>query len=190
MKMLVKIVVVLVAIVSVAMVAAMFTKKDYTLKREIAINKPSQDVFQYIRYLRNQEAYSKWLSLDPDTKINYKGSVDGTPGAILAFSSRDNKAGTGEWETTSVVENKRINFELRFLEPFTFTANGHMAVDSLSPTQTKLEWVYNSGMKWPMNIMLLFMDMDKIVGNDIAISLGNIKTNLETKWKGETAYSN
>ena len=79
---------------------------------------------------------------------------------------------------------------MRFLEPFTFTANGHMAVDSLSPTQTKLEWVYNSGMKWPMNIMLLFMDMDKIVGNDIAISLGNIKTNLETKWKGETAYSN
>ena len=177
--MIVKIVVVVVAIVSLALVVAMFTKKKYTLTREVTIRQSPQQVYEYMKLLKNQKSYSKWLSLDPDTKIGIKGGEDGTPGAVLTFESKSSKAGTGEWEITGLSEGKKVDFELRFLAPYQFTANGHFAVQPVGADLTKLVWVYNSGMDWPKNFVLLFMDMDKIIGGDIAESLGKVKQNLE-----------
>ena len=178
--MVLKIIVVLVAIISVALVVAMFSKNKYSLSREVTINKPRQEVYDYLKLLHNQKAFSKWLSLDPDTEISYKGAADGTSGAILTFNSKDKKAGRGEWEMKRLSATERIDFELRFLAPYNFTANGYFALsDTGAPGETKVLWVYNSGMKWPANFMLLFLDMDKIIGNDIAESLANLKHNLE-----------
>lgn len=174
-----KIVVVMVAIVSVAAVVALFTKNKYTLTREVVINRAKPDVFNFIKLNKNQKLYSKWLSLDPETKIELRGTEDGTPGSILAFDSKDKKAGKGEWETTKVQEYERVEFELRFLEPFAFVANGYFATEELSADHTRITWVYNSGMDWPMNFMLLFLDMDKLVGNDIQSSLVTLKAKLE-----------
>lgn len=178
--MIIKILVVLVAFISVAAVVALFTKNKYTLARDIVINKPKQEVFDYVKLNKNQKSYSKWLSLDPNTKIEFRGAEDGTPGSILAFASKDKKAGTGEWEIKKITEGERVDFELRFLEPFVFTANGHFSIEAIVPSQTKVNWVYNSGMDWPMNFMLLFLDMDKIIGKDIQTSLVTLKSKLET----------
>ena len=175
----IKIVVVLVAIVSVAAVVALFTKNKYTLTRNIVINRSKPEVFNFIKLNKNQKSYSKWLSLDPNTKIELRGAEDGTPGAILAFESKDQKAGKGEWETKKVQEYERVEFELRFLEPFEFVANGYFSTQEITGGQTRITWVYNSGMDWPMNFMLLFLDMDKIVGNDIQVSLASLKSQLE-----------
>ena len=175
-----KIVVTILAMVSVAAVVAMFTKDQYTLKREIVINMPKGHVFDFIKLNQNQTLYSKWLRLDPDTKIKLSGAQDGTPGAILAFESKNSKVGRGEWEIKRVQQDERVEFELRFLEPFEFVANGYFATEVLSPHQTRVMWVYNSGMKWPMNFLLLFLDMDKLVGNDIQSSLVSMKAELET----------
>ncbi|MNK04827.1 Polyketide cyclase / dehydrase and lipid transport [compost metagenome] len=177
MKMIIKIIVVIIAIVSVCMVIAMFSKSKYTLTREIIINRSVADVFDYVRYLKNQPEYNKWLLLDPNTKIGYKGQPDGSPGAILTFESKNSKAGKGEFEIKRVTAGERLDFEIRFLA---FTANGSIAAKALSPNSTRLTWIYNSGMNWPVNFMLLFMDMDKIIGNDIAESLRNIKRRLES----------
>jgi hypothetical protein len=179
MKMIIKILVVIVAIVSVAAVVAMFTRNKYTLKRDVIVKKPKDEVFHFIKLNRNQTHYSKWLSFDPETRIDFFGAEDGQPGAILAFASKDKRTGKGEWETRRIVEGERVEFELRFLEPFQFTANGHFSTEAVSPTETKVTWVYNSGMDWPMNFMLLFLDMEKVVGNDIQTSLSTLKVRLE-----------
>lgn len=163
MKTFIKILVVLVAVTSVAFVVAMFSKNKYTLVREIVINRPIGEVFAYIKLLKNQQAYSKWLSLDPATKIGYKGAPYGMPGYIMTFNSKSRKAGIGEWENVQIVENEMVTFNLRFLKPFPFVANGHMAVKAEASAQTRLTWEYNSGMKWPANFMLLFMDIYNII---------------------------
>ncbi|WP_374172739.1 SRPBCC family protein [Flavobacterium tructae] len=173
----VKIITVLVAIVSIALVVAMFTKNKYTIRREIIVHKPKAEVFDFIKLNRNQKLYSKWLLLDPATKIDITGT-DGTAGSVLTFESKHHKTGKGEWEIKKV-ENNRIDFELRFLAPYVFTANGHMQTETLAGNQTKLIWIYNSGMNWPKNFMLLFFDMDKIIGADVEESLTNIKTIVE-----------
>lgn len=176
---LVKILVALLAITATACVVAMFTKKNYTLSREIIINKPTDVVFDFVRFNKNQQLYSVWLSLDSGTNIELSGAEDGTSGALLSFASKSHKTGTGTWEIKKIEAGKRVDFQLRFLAPFKFVADGYFATEPVTPGKTRLSWVYNSGMNWPMNFMLLFMDMDKIVGNDIETSLTNIKTILE-----------
>ncbi len=111
--------------------------------------------------------------------LNTKEQQIEQPVQRFIFDSKSDKTGRSEYEIKKVVDGKKVEFELRFLAPFVFTANGYMATEQVTPTQTKITWIYNSGMNWPMNFMLLFLDMDKWIGNDVAESLGNIKRNLE-----------
>jgi len=116
--------------------------------------------------------------LDPDTKIDFTGT-DGEPGFILAFNSKNKKAGKGEQEIKKVIPGEKVEYELRFLEPFQFVATGYTRTDSIGENQTGVKWVYNSGMKYPMNFLLLFMDMEKIIGKDAEETLVNMKRKIE-----------
>jgi hypothetical protein len=173
------VIIIVLAVTVAAAATAMLTPAHYTLKRTIVVSSPIASVFDFIRFNRNQKRYSKWLSLDPNTTITLKGKEDGTPGAILAFESQNKKAGTGEWETMRIEHNSSIDFELRFFKPFNFTASGQFRTEILSDSKTRIPWIYRGGMKRPMNIMLLFLDMDKLVGNDIKASLEMLKRQLE-----------
>ena len=51
MKMIKIILLVLVAIVVIALIAAAFMKKDFNIEKEVTINKPRQEVFDYIKVL-------------------------------------------------------------------------------------------------------------------------------------------
>jgi uncharacterized membrane protein len=37
--------------------------KDFSEERDIVVEKPVDEVFEYIRYLRNQDSYSDWAGL-------------------------------------------------------------------------------------------------------------------------------
>ena len=60
MKILKKILIVIAIIIAIPLVVALFVKKDYAVEREIVINKPKQDVWEYVKYIKNQDYYSKW----------------------------------------------------------------------------------------------------------------------------------
>ncbi len=54
-----------------------------------------------------------------------------------------------------------------------------MTTQSVQRDQTKVQWSFQSEMKYPMNVMLLIMNIEKLLGNDLEISLANLKRNLE-----------
>lgn len=180
MKILKKIVIVLLLIVAVLLITALFLKKDYAVKREITINKPKQEVFDYIKYLRNQNNFSKWAMMDPLMTKTYQGT-DGTVGFISAWDSKADSVGKGEQEIIKIEEGKRIDFEIRFIKPFESKDKAYMITDSLSSTATKVIWGFDGHMNYPMNLMLLCMDFDKMLGGDLAIGLQRLKTKLETE---------
>lgn len=68
MKILKKILIAIVAIIAIALITALFVKKEYAIERTISINKPKEAVFNYIKYLKNQDTYSKWAMMDPNMK--------------------------------------------------------------------------------------------------------------------------
>ncbi|UIR54997.1 SRPBCC family protein [Sphingobacterium sp. SRCM116780] len=179
MKILKRILIGLLVLVAILLVTALFIKKDYAVKREITINKPNQEVFDYIKYLRNQDFFSKWAMMDPNMQKTYSGT-DGTVGFISAWDSKLDSVGKGEQEILKIDNGKRIDFEIRFIKPFESKDKAYMITEPVSPTATKVSWGFDGHMNYPMNLMLLCMDFDKMLGGDLEVGLQRLKTNLET----------
>jgi uncharacterized protein YndB with AHSA1/START domain len=167
-------------LIAIPLIVALFVKKDYEVEREITIDKPKEEVFDYVKFLKNQDNYSKWATMDPDMKKTYSGT-DGTVGFVSAWDSDNKDVGKGEQEIKKITEGERIDFELRFFEPFESTEPAYMTTESVSGNQTKVKWGFNGHMDYPMNIMMLFMDFEKIIGDDLDTGLKNLKSVLEAK---------
>lgn len=180
MKLLKKIVIVLAILIAIPLVIALFVKKDYAVERTVVINKPKQEVFDYLKYLKNQDNFSKWASMDPQMKKTYRGT-DATPGFVSAWESDNKDVGTGEQEIKKIIEGERIDYELRFIKPFESTEQAFITTTSVGDDQTKVTWGFNGHMKYPMNIFMLFMDFEKMIGDDFQTGLDKLKIIMEKK---------
>ncbi|HMZ24012.1 MAG TPA: polyketide cyclase, partial [Saprospiraceae bacterium] len=60
-------------VISVVLMIGIFMDKNYHVERTITINTPAYEVFDYIRYLKNLDAYSFWSKIDPEMKRRYEG---------------------------------------------------------------------------------------------------------------------
>jgi uncharacterized protein YndB with AHSA1/START domain len=152
--------------------------KEYAVEREVIINQPKDSVFAYIKYLKNQDNFSVWAKTDPKMKKTFTG-VDGTVGAISAWESNDENVGVGEQEIKKFTKGERIDFELRFKIPMEATEDAYITTEAISTTETKVKWGFNGGMDYPMNLMLPFFQMDKVIGNDLQTGLDTLKMILE-----------
>lgn len=173
-----RILLVLAILLTVVVIAALFMNDKFAVKREITINKNKQEVFDYIKCLKNQNNFSTWSRKDPKMKKTFKGT-DATVGFVSAWDSKVDGIGKGEQEITKIVDGKRIEFDLRFKEPMEARNFAYMTTTKVADTKTKVEWGFSGKMNWPMNFMLLFIDMDKMVGKDFQEGLDNLKVILE-----------
>jgi hypothetical protein len=178
MKVIKWILIVLVVIIGIPMLIAAFSKKDYKVEREVVINKPKQVVYDYVKYLKNQNDYSRWAKIDPNMKKTFRGT-DGTVGFVSAWESDNKDVGKGEQEIKAMKEGERIDYEIRFIEPFASIGNAYMTTEAVSDNQTKVKWCFSGHMSWPMNFMMVVMDMDKAIGGDLTTGLNNLKGILE-----------
>lgn len=181
MKTLKTILIVLLIIILIPLVTAIFVKKGYAVERDIVINKPKSEVFDYIKYLKNQSDYSKWSSLDPDMKTEFRG-VDGTVGFVSAWESEQDNVGKGEQEITGIVEGQRVDYEVRFLEPFESKSPAYLITDSIGQDQTRVTWGFSGKMQYPFNLMNLFVNMEEALGEDFELGLYNMKAIMEHEY--------
>ena len=178
MKIIKKILIGLVVLFVLTLVIGIFVKKEYTVERTITINKPKQEVFDYIKSLKNQNNFSVWAQRDPNIKQEFHGT-DGTVGFISSWDSDKKDVGKGEQEITKIDEGNRIDFALRFIKPMEGNATAYMTTEQTAEAQTNVKWAFEGKMGYPMNTMLLFMNMDKMLGPDLEQGLANLKTILE-----------
>ena len=150
-------------IVALLLVVALFVKKQYGLVREIQIIQPKSIVFDYLKLLRNQDYFNVWSSKDPEMKKGFLGT-DGTVGCVSTWESILKDVGKGEQEIKKIEEGVRIDFELRFIEPFASTSSAWFKTESLGKNLTKVTWGFSGKMNYPLNLMLLTMDMEKMLG--------------------------
>ena len=87
--------------------------------------------------------------------------------------------GVGEQEILNTFDGERIDFELRFLRPFEATEPADMVTESIAVNQTLVKWGFSDHMDYPMNLMFLFIDFEKMIGNDLQQGLNELKVILE-----------
>lgn len=165
----------------VLVVLVFVTPSDYKVERAVTINKSRADIMNYVKLIKNQNEWGPWIKKDPAIKLSYKGN-DGEVGFISAWESANKDVGVGEQEI-KLVTDKEIDTELRFKEPFASTSRAFLALEEVNATQTKVKWGFTGSMPKPMNLMLAFMDMDKMIGNDFEEGLANLKKIMEQQPK-------
>jgi hypothetical protein len=177
MTILIFILVVLATLTVLFLLAGLLMDKQMIVERNITINRSQQQVFDYIRYIKNHENFSVWAMMDPDMKREYRG-IDGQPGFVFAWDSAKKKnVGAGEQEIKNVANGKAIDYELRFFRPMQNTAEAKMVVEPAGANQAKVTWGFYSKMKFPMNVMKpMFQGM---LGKQLDTGLQNLKGVLE-----------
>lgn len=159
------------------LLAGLVISKDMKATREVVINKPKAEVFNYIKHLKNQDNFSKWASMDPNMKKEYRGT-DATAGFVSAWEG-NKKVGKGEQEIIAIAEGSKVDYELRFEKPFKSVSKAQMVTEAVNENSTKVTWGFEGKMNYPMNVLKLVMNMEKAVGNDFSTGLNNLKAILE-----------
>jgi uncharacterized protein YndB with AHSA1/START domain len=172
------IITIIIIILAVPFILALFQKNESYIEREITVNKPKQDVFNYVKHLKNGEQYNKWIMADPDMKKTFSGN-DGNAGFVYAWESADNNVGKGEQEITKVNEGERVESEVRFEKPFKGVSFVTFITEPVSTDKTKVRWVFSGPKNYMMKVMHVVLNIEKKLGNDLQVSLGNLKTILE-----------
>lgn len=175
MKILKKALIVIFIIIVLPFIIALFVKNEYAVERSVTINKTQSEVFNYIKYLKNQEEFSVWAMADPDMQTMENGT-DGTVGYIYGWNGNDD-VGEGEMEITGIKENEKLDIDLRFKRPFESNGKAYMTTSKVGSKSTKVTWGMYGVSSYPMNFMNLFME--SMVGKDLQAGLNNLKTNLE-----------
>jgi hypothetical protein len=169
---------VIAGIVALFLIVALFVENDYKVVRQIEINKSKTEVYEFTKYLKNQNQYSVWATTDPNMKKDYHGT-DGEVGFVSAWDSKVDDVGKGEQEIIKIADGERIDYELRFIEPFEAKEKAYMTFEATGDSVTLVKWGFDGHMNYPMNMSLLFMDFDAMLGKDLEIGLQNLKVILE-----------
>ena len=148
------------------------------IEKSIEIGKSSKEVFDYLKYTRNQDNFSVWNMADPSMKKEYKGK-DGTVGHVYAWDSTNKNVGAGEQEIIVIDDGKKIGYELRFIRPMRNVGKSYFLIDEKGDKSSSVVWTFDSPTKFPYS--LLAPVFKRIMGNDLQKGLDKLKTILEKK---------
>ena len=174
MKTLKKILIVLLVVIAIPLIVAIFVPKQFANEGQVVINKPVNEVFNYIKYVKNQDNFGVWQLSDPNMKTTEEGE-DGTVGFKYNWDSE--KLGKGAQVITNIVPNERMESDMFFLEFDDRPNKAYISVEEQAPGQTLVKWGISGETPYPWNLMSLLHNMD----NDFNKGLEKLKEILESQ---------
>ncbi|MCB9080570.1 MAG: SRPBCC family protein [Lewinellaceae bacterium] len=150
--------------------------KQLQVEQSIIIDRPQSEVYEYLKYVKNQNQFSVWNMADPQQKTSESG-IDGTVGFIYSWDSQLKNVGAGSQEIKNMKEGEFMAYELRFERPMKNIAQSAFVLHPVQENQTKVTWNFKGPTKFPMSLFKFLFQ--KMLGKDMAKSLDNLKAKLE-----------
>jgi uncharacterized protein YndB with AHSA1/START domain len=162
----------LVAVVVALVAIAYALPSHYQLARSIDIDAPPAKIYPLVANVHAWKDWSAWNGRDPNMQIVYSGPESG-PGAKWSWTSKSE--GKGEMAFTGAEPDKRLDYALYFPD-FESHANGVFTFEPVSATTTRVTWTNEGDLGNNPISRWMGLAMDKMVGNDFATGLANLKT--------------
>lgn len=143
----------------------------FTIVRSATLAAAPAAVFAQVASFKNWEPWSPWAKLDPNMKQTYEGPAAG-PGAIYTWSGNGD-VGAGRMTVLDVKPNESIRIKLEFLEPFAATNTTEFTFKP-EGDKTNVTWSMSGENGFMAKAMGVFMDMDKMVGDDFVKGLAQL----------------
>ncbi len=171
-----KIVLIILIIIAIPLIIAAFLPKTFELRAETTINKPKQEVRDYVKLFENQKNYSVRVMADPDVLLKYEW-ISWTIWAKQSRSSIMKDVGIGEQEIIKMEEGKSLDVEIRFEKPMKATNYAKTTLEEITSTQTKVTNIFTGKNPRPGNLISAFF-LPK-VEKDMQQNMNNLKKELE-----------
>jgi hypothetical protein len=170
-------VVVIVLVVAAGILVYAATKPDtFRVQRSLAIKAAPDKIYALVADLHAWRAWSPYEKKDPGMKRTFSGAVSGK-GAVYEWDGNMN-VGTGRMEIIEASAPSKVGIKLDFLKPF----EGHHAAEfTMEPSgdNTTVTWAMYGSSPFMMKVMGTFMNMDRMIGDDFAVGLANLKSLAE-----------
>lgn len=153
---------------------------DYRVSRSATINAPAAAVFTHVNSLKSWEAWNPWGKLDPNMKLTYDGPVSGL-GASYSWVG-NNQVGEGKMTVTESKPAELVRFRLDFYQPMAGTSDAEFTFKP-EGGQTTVTWTVSGKNSFIAKAMCLFMNMDKMMGDQFDKGLNDLKKFVEGEVK-------
>ena len=179
MKVLIRIVVALLAILLFAVAVSYVLPGSYHVERMIDINAPAEVVFTRVGDLKQWPTWTVWQEHDPQVKTEYSSPSNGV-GAWQRWEGP--KAGKGEMKITAVEPPSRLEYALHFIDNDMHSV-GEITIMSAAGNSVRVTWT--NGGRLGFNPMLRWFGLlfDRFIGNDFSAGLERLKKISEAQPK-------
>jgi hypothetical protein len=178
--MLKKILIALAVIVIVLVVIVALQPSEFRVVRSATISAPVPVVFAQVNNFHNWNAWSPWAKLDPAMKQTYEGAPAGT-GAVSTWAG-NSQVGEGRMTITDSRPGELVRIKLEFMRPFRATNTAEFTFKP-EGNQTAVTWSMAGEKNFMAKAFGLFMNMDKMIGDDFEKGLANLKSVAEAAAK-------
>lgn len=175
--MLVKALLALAVLMVVFLLIVAMRPADFRVTRSTTISAPPATVFAQVNDFHKWDAWSPWAKLDPACRNTFEGAAAGQ-GAIFAWDG-NKQVGAGRMTMTESRPNDLIRISLEFLKPFQASNTAEFTFKPEGP-QTTVTWSMFGKNNFMSKAVGLFMDCDKMVGDQFENGLANMKSIVET----------
>jgi uncharacterized protein YndB with AHSA1/START domain len=167
--------VLVVAIVAVLILAA--TKPDeFRVHRSADIKAPPEKIFPLVNEFDQWTNWSPYEHRDPNLKRTRSGPPSGK-GAIYAWDG-NNQVGSGRMEIADTSPPNKVVIKLDFFRPFKGSNMVEFTMEPKGET-TRVTWAMRGASPFMAKIMGVFLNMDKMCGNDFETGLASMKAVAE-----------
>ena len=161
----------LMAVIAIILVTASFQSEDMTVSRSSTIAAAPEAVFKVVNDFRQWDAWSPWSKLDPNMTKTLEGPPEGK-GAVYRWSG-NNEVGEGSTTLVESVPNEKVAMKLEFVRPFAGSSDVQFTF-APDGAGTKVTWTMQSKKNFMMKVMGLFMDCEKMCGDQFNEGLANL----------------
>ena len=153
-----------------------FGPSDYKVVRSIKIDATADVVYDQTTKFTNWAAWSPWAAEDPEAKYTIEKD-DQIVGAKMGWDGEI--SGKGSMTITELVANEKMVYELSFVEPWEMSSVGGFNY-TVEDVMINLEWYDKGDIPFTQRPMMLFMDLEEMMGPQFEEGLKNIKEICET----------
>jgi carbon monoxide dehydrogenase subunit G len=153
------------------------TKPDaFSIQRSTSIKAPPEKIFPLLNDLHNFASWSPYEKKDPAMKRTHSGAPSGK-GAVYEWDG-DKNVGRGRLTIADSSPPSKVTLDLDMLAPL----KAHNIVEfTLEPKgdATNVTWAMNGHVPYIAKIVHVFLNVDRMVGQDFEAGLANLKAVAE-----------
>jgi uncharacterized protein YndB with AHSA1/START domain len=166
----------LAAAIVVILIAAATRPDTLTVRRSTTIAAPPERIYPLLDDFQAWSTWSPWEKLDPAMKKTFAGPARGRHSSYAWDGN--NKAGAGRMEITDTSAPTRLTITLDFTRPFKAHNTVELALEPRSGATTVV-WTMTGAQSFMSKLFGLFVNMDRLLGNDFETGLANLKALVE-----------